>query len=166
MEFRPYQLLKQKSVNVLPVLEFNLIELLKSIKRKITIRVLIRNPRCICTNITIHHSIFFEWYRAIRDFVPTYGREINVTRQGRRGQSPLKTVEIVFTHLGTLTHHLSSVVTKVTVKDYLQKKLAGGSKGQLVVNSDSPAIIKYDVNKNNMTFTAKYIVLNRYGNQV
>ena len=162
MEFDSYKYLKEKKVDVVPILKDSIVVLLKSIKRRLSSRASVRNPWKVVVKHHIHRSIFIEFYRAIRDFKSEFGRTISKTFDRKKN---LKQIVIQFNHIGPLKYHLLQAVDdSIVVTNYIKKSIVGGGSAKIVVSAEKPFTFKYDLNKNSLTVNGVYEVVNRYGN--
>ena len=161
MELEPYKILSNENAAVKPILAFHFEELLKSLKRRISSKVSIRNPRTILITLHIHQSLYYAWYRAVRDSVPSFGRTVSTTK--RKG----KIVEerITFTHPGVFKYHIGQVLpSNIKVENYTKKTLTGSSKGNLKISEESPLVFTYNRSRGKLSVSGKYEITNRYGN--
>lgn len=162
MELDTYRILTVQKVEVLPILADHFADLLKSVKRKISPRQSIRNPWKIIVKMKIYHSIYYEFFRAVRDWSSEFGRSISIER-GANGL--LKTQTISFTHKGTFVYHISRVVgERFKVNDFLKKSVTGGGFGKLLFSSANPVVFIFNVQKNELVVSGTYQLVNRYGN--
>ena len=158
MAFDPYSELPAIKVDLLPQLNFHFKEIFCTIKRRLKIRQTINHPYKIIINHKLHHELYLKWYRAVRDYVPSFGRKITVSRKRNRS---IKSIEISFTHLGSFRYHLTKAVGE-DVKTYLKKSI-GDCKLKVVVSEDKPAVLCFDMNRNSLSMKLSYEVTNRYG---
>ena len=157
-----YERLSTSVVNIQPLLETAINDLLKKIYRRLSVRQTLSNPWGVKVYIHLHHSIFIPWWKAIRDHNTEFGREIIVDRDRRSRQ--VKKIEIKFQHFGTLSFHISKVLNE-DAKQYLKKR-SGNCKLKVIATVDHPATIIFDVKKNLLTFVSKYEVRNHYDNVI
>ena len=103
MSLDSYKELKKYKVNISTLLEWHFSTIICSVSRKLTLKQKFRNPWEISICSLIHRDIFFQAYRAIRDFHIEYGRTVQVTKD-KKGD--IKLIRIIFTHFGALKYHL------------------------------------------------------------
>ena len=152
-----------ETTTIKPILAFHFEELLKSLKRRITSKVSIRNPRKIIISLSIHQSLYYAWFRAVRDSVPAFGRTITINKNKNN-----KIVEkiIKFKHPGVFKYHIGQTFpTDICIDNYIKKTLPGLSKGTLEISEESPLIFSYNRNRGKLTVSGKFRVVNRYGHQ-
>ena len=140
-----YDRLSASVVKVEPLLESAVNGLLTKIHRRLSVRQTLSNPWGIKVFIHLHESIFFPWWKAIRDHSTEFGREIIVERDRRSRR--VKKIEIKFQHFGTLSFHISKIL-KEDAKRYL-KKHSSNCKLKVIATADHPASLIFDVKKNN-----------------
>jgi len=114
-----YEKLKETQVDVKPNLSDCFIDLLKSVHRKLTTRETIRNNRRAVAAVNIHKSIYFTFYKALKDWGSSFGRSIRLEKK-RNGE--IKKIIIEFIHKGTLVCHMKKV-TNTPIKRYLKKSV-------------------------------------------
>ena len=156
-----YERLKSAEVVVFPILNDQIRELLKRIKRQLTTRQKNRNNRKVVTFINIQ-LIFLKFYRALRDHCSEHGRTITLNKKPNR---EIKNIVITFTHKGTLLFHLAQVVSnqQQPVKHYFSRKI-GSCQAEIIVTEEEPAEMKFDMKQNKLYFSSSYKVKNKYGN--
>ena len=162
MEFDSYESLSEKKIEVLPLVSFHFLEVLRCIKRRIVAKQTVRNPWMVRIRTKIPATVFFEWYRAVRDFRAAYGRDIRVVKDKKR-KDILKEITITFYHIGPLKFHLLKAVDgNAVIKDYIEKKI-GTSVGKIVVSREKPFIFTFRVAQGSLSINASYQIENRYG---
>ena len=157
-----YERLSSTTVDVKPLLECAIEELLTKISRRLSIKQSLSNPWGIKVNSKIHFSIFVPSWKAIRDYSSEFGREIKVDRN--RKTKSLTLIEIKFTHFGALNLHLSKAYGG-SAKSFL-KKSSNHCELSVIASEDHPVVFTFNCKKNNLTFSCKYQVKNQYGNIV
>jgi len=155
-----YELLEEKNVKLLPILQFSLIDALKSVHRRISQRKGLRRGGKIFVRSKIHVSVFLEFYRAIKNWTSEYGRTLS-KEKNKRGI--VKEYSISFHHKGTLKYHFKQII-KGDIKNYLTKSFTAGSRGVVQIESSTPFVIRFNPNRNEMTMSCNFITINRYGN--
>ena len=83
MAFNPYDVLTDRKLKVLPQIVFIFEDLGKTIKRKITKKQTVRNPGTVLVKVKIFHALYYEWFSAVRDYVPSVG--VVVKSEKRKG---------------------------------------------------------------------------------
>ena len=154
-----YERLNNKDIKIVPLLELSFTDALKSVHRKISQRSL-RKAGKISVRSKLHKLVFWEFYRAIKNWSSEFGRTLSVSKNR---QGFVKQYKIVFHHKGTLKFHLGKLVPGDLDK-YLVKKFAAGSRGVVEVNETTPFHITFNTNRNEMIFDCKFNTINRYGN--
>ena len=101
-----YEILKTKKVDIASLLEFHFTQVLNSIRRRLTPRQKFRNPWTIEVQREIFSPAFIELYRAVKDYIISFGREVTVERNSK---GVLKLITIKFTHKGAFKFHLSKI---------------------------------------------------------
>ena len=161
MALNVYKILNEKKVEVKYILNHHFEDLLKSVRRKISTRQSIKNPYHIKVVITIHKSVFLEWYCAARDFVPRFGC---TAEEKRDKKQVLSAVTLKFTHIGTFNFHVKQALPKnIDVGKHI-KKTIGSCSGKVVITKNSNALFHFDVKRHTLTFSARYQIINKYGN--
>ena len=134
--------------------------LLKSIKRRIKPTPSIRSPWKIQVKSNLHSTLFWEFYRAVKNWSSEFGRTLHVEK--KKNGFP-KAYTITFFHKGTFEYHLSQG-TGESVKKHLKKKLKGGAVGQVAVSEEKPVVLKHNISRAELTLNIFYEIINRYGN--
>ena len=163
MSFKPletYQVLEKKEVKVEPIVKWTLKRIVFSISRRITFKQKFKNPWTVEVSEFIHESVFYEIFRAIRDYKISYGREIEVVRDKKNS---IKEYIIKFNHFGALAFHLKQL-TNINIIERFTKINASGNKAEVQATSEKPAIIRYKKSTGAFTIQLHYRVSNRYGN--
>lgn len=155
-----YDKLKVKQLDAFPILSDSLDYLLRSVYRRIKANPSVRSPWKINSKSKIHISLFSEFFKAVKNWSSEFGRTLN-TEKKKNGT--IKSLSITFTHKGTLQFHLSQATGK-SVKAYLKKTLKGGSHGRVIITAEKPFIMNYSVARGELSVSASYEIINRYGN--
>lgn len=162
MAFNAYQILNNKKTEVKELLNFEISDILKKIKKRLRIKQSVRNPWRITISQRFHRNLFIEWYKAIRDHSTSFGREVAAKRD-RKGV--LTEVRISFTDIRSLVYHFSRALDNSSDGSaaFLKKK-AGNCKVEVISSSEYPSEIIFNAKSNRLTFKSRYQVTNRYGN--
>lgn len=81
-----YDRLKEKKIDISCLLEWHFRNICHLINRRITFKQKYKNPWTVEVSEHIHRQIFFESFKAIRDYVVEFGRTYEVKRD-RNGTS-------------------------------------------------------------------------------
>ena len=132
------------------------------ISRRLTPKEKFTNPWKIILHRDIYSFVFIEFYRAIKDYKISFGRNFSV-KKDRRGK--ITSIIIKFIHEGTLLFHLSCVSNKSTseVKQFFRKTWNNGNRAKVIVNEEKPAVLTYNNLKHTLTFQLHYELKNNYG---
>ena len=103
MDKSSYDRLKEAKVDAFPILADTITCLLKSIKRRIKPNPTVRSPWQIQVKTNLHSSLFWEYYKAIKNWSSGFGRTLYVER---KKNGFVKSYQITFHHKGTLEYHL------------------------------------------------------------
>ena len=98
-----YSHLAKKTTPVVNIFNFVLNRSLKSIYRKLSFRQKYRNPWTIAVTEPIAREIFYEWFKAVNDHLPDFGRTVEVVRN-KSGKTV--SYRIKFTHISTFKFHV------------------------------------------------------------
>ena len=162
MELQPYKILDSEKTSVKPILAFHFEELLKSLKRRITSKVSIRNPRKILISLPIHQSVYYAWFRAVRDSQPSFGRILTTNKNKRKN---IVEERIEFKHRGVFKYHIGQTLSSnINIESFMKKKLPGLSKGSLEISEENPLVFSYSRTRGKLVVSGKFRVVNRYGN--
>ena len=155
MEFNSYEVLKKQKVAVNDLLKFHFKEIGNSIKRKITTRQ-VRSPGRICIKYKIPPPVYREWYRAVRDHIPSFGFTCDVKRNKK---NLLTHTNLKFLHLGTIKFHFAQVAGD---SNFFTRKINKVT-GSIVVSEEKPVIFNYNVQKGLLSINLNFELINRYG---
>ena len=98
MALNTYVILERQKEEIFPLVNFEIKILLKKVKARLSPRLTIHHPWEVYIKHDIHHSIFYAWFRAVRDYCTEFGRNIQTT--------PTEHI-IEFTDIRSLKLHLS-----------------------------------------------------------
>ena len=163
-----YRILREHSLSTITLVSWHFKSILKSVNRKISLKQSFRNPFTVTLSETIHSTIFYHAFRAIRDF-PQNVDVSTKTEKDKKGNC--KTHEIVFKSIEALILHLTKL-TSITEEEeekqniekvYFRKNFTHGQKGKIVATTDKPAIFHYKVSTCTLTVTMKYEITNQFG---
>ena len=156
-----YEVLQNKKVDVAPIISFQFVEIINLIKRRITTKILLRSPKQININISMHHSIFHEWYKTIKNFHTEFGRNMEVIWKANGQQDKFK---VEFYHFGTLKYHLGQITKKDDINTFLERSFRSGCFGKVYVSEEKKFTFTYDVAKSKLYIVGHFEIYNRYGN--
>lgn len=165
MSFQPlesYEELKKSKIKVSPVLEWHLFRVINSIHRKIIFRQKFRNPWCVEVVEFIHKDIYYQFFRAVRDYHITYGRTETLVcdKSGHPKEYNLK-----FTHFGAFSFHFEKATNKsVDIRKLFKKSNAIGNIAEIEISEEKPATVDYKIKTGAMTIKLHYSVKNKFGN--
>jgi len=157
-----YEVLKNKDIKIYELLSWHFQKILNSIRRKISPRERYHNPWMVIISREIKFSIFWEYFRAVRDYHTAFGRTCEVQRT-KKGL--ISKVIVTFTHLGSFKLQLQEITGKSSqeIKASFKKKFPCGSKGEVIVNTSKPTTLIYKKNTETLDISIHYEVHNRYG---
>lgn len=164
-----YRILREHSISTNTLVSWHFKSILKSINRKITLKQSFINPFTVTISETIHNSIFYQAYIAIRDFQEQNVDVFTKTEKDKKGNC--KSHEIIFTSIDAVILHLTKLTSTTEEEEgnqnirkvYFQKTFTHGQKGKIVATSDKPAIFHYKVSTCTLTVKMKYQMTNQFG---
>ena len=163
MSFQPletYEVLKKHKSDSYELVSWHFSEILKSINRKITLKKKLTEP-FLCTVVReIHVNIFYQIFRAIRDYKITFGTE---TSELRNSKKQVTSYSVKFSHFGAFRYHLGQLSgkEKEEVVTLLKKTFPTGGNGNVVVSEEKPVILTYKVST--LVLKCHFETVNRYG---
>ena len=110
--------------------------------------------------VYIYHTLFLEWYRAIRDYLLEFGRNISTKKDHYQR---LQSVTIKFHHKGSFSFHVGKVLKDV--KSFIEKSVSG-YKIKVNFSEEKPFTFTFNVKKELLHIDGFFTVQNRYGNEV
>ena len=158
--FKSFEFLKKHKIDTVLLLEYHFTEIFKMVKKRLSIKQTLRNPWKAVIRYNLHNRLFTEWFRAVRDHSTAYGREISVKRDHKKNVN--KSIDIKFTHLGTLKFMTARALWEIDVEKFFEKKV-GNCMAKVVVSEDKPFTLQFQCNKNVLIVSCSYEVTNRYG---
>ena len=102
-----YEKLNTTQVDVKPLLCDAFILLLKSVKRRLTLRETIRNNRKVVVTVDLHRVVYLKFYKAVRDWSSEFGRSIHLNKK-RNGE--INTITISFHQKGSFCYHIGKII--------------------------------------------------------
>jgi hypothetical protein len=162
-EFNSYSALEAAKTHIKPILVFHLHDILKSIKRRITTRLSLRDQRKITYTCTIHLNIFHEFFRAVRDFRTAFGAMVQRVTDKK---NILKTLVIEFSNIYSFKLHIKELDNKINIFELFTKSFPAGVKGNIVLSEEKPLRFEFNVKRHILKVTCHYEIKNRYGNVV
>jgi len=123
MAFDPYNVLKQQQSPLLPELEYHFKE-----------------------NHKIFSRVYYAWYRAVRDYVPSLGVTVKEEREKTKDKR-LRRTTLTFYRKGTLKFHLKQV--GFDLKEYFERKWPTNT-ANVVISEDHPVTFSFDFRKNTL----------------
>ena len=131
------------------------IEILKSVKRKLTTKPSARNPGGIQVKVRLNKVAFWEWWRAIRDFVPNIGKiaEKKLYKNGN-----VKEYKVIFNRAGPFIFHINNVISAAgeDAESFLSKEWKNGNSAKVLVNETNPFVFSYKPLASLLTVTCKF----------
>ena len=100
-----YSHLAKKTVPVVNIINFVLIQSLKSVYRKLSFRQKYRDPWAIVVSEPITREIFYKWLKAVNDHSPDFGRTVVKNKPDEAVSYRIK-----FTHIGTFKFHVRKII--------------------------------------------------------
>ena len=158
--FEPYKILEEHKISTFSVLNWHFQEILKSVNRKITLKQSFRHPFTVVLSATIFKELYYQGYRAVRDYPVQFGTETS-TLTNKKGV--LKSYEIKFTKIQSLRFHLKQLSGLEDVDVYLKKKFPHEEKGNVIVSEEDPVVLFFKLSTNTLTITMKFQVMNQHG---
>ena len=158
-----YEVLERKEVKIVGVLEFHMKRLTSSIHRKLSFKQKFVDPWVINISEYISKEVYYEFFRAVRDYKISYGRTCEIVRSKKNEP---KEYVITFVHYGCLRFHLSKVIdANVDIDAVLSKSDAIGNKAKVIVDdADKKAIMHYKISTGELKLKLHYEVKNKFGN--
>ena len=154
-----YSHLAKKTTPVVNILNFVLNRSLKSIYRKLSFRQKYRNLWTIAVTEPIAREIFYEWFKAVNDHLPDFGRTVEIVRN-KSGKAV--SYRIKFTHIGTFKFHVGKIIGEDKINLVKENKTTK-EKVKVVCTDEKPIIINYNISKGILMINLKYNLFNRYG---
>lgn len=162
MQMQSYDELRKSEVKVSPVLEWHLKRVLNSIHRKITFKQKFKNPWCVEVVEYLYKDIFYQFFRAVRDYRTSFGRNVDIVRE--KSGTPKEYI-LKFSHFGALVFHLNLATNKTCdIAKLFTKSNPLGNTAEIEVSEEKPAVIRYKIKTGTMTIKMHYCVKNKYGN--
>ena len=141
MEFQSYQVLEKAKVELLPILTLSFSELFKKLISRLRVKQGIRNKYKFSLKQAVHHTLFIEWYRVIRDYPSEFGRNI-LTKKNHYQR--LQSVTIKFHHKGSFSFYVGKVLKDV--KSFIEKSVSG-YKIKVNFSEEKPFTFTFNVKK-------------------
>ena len=141
------------------MVKWHFIEILASIQRRITLKRKFKDPFTCVVYRDIHKNIFYQAFRAIRDYPIQFGTFTEVLRNKK---NVIIGYSIKFEHLGAFKFHLKQLADEDT-SNSLSKKFTTGSSAAVVVTPEKPATLNYKVSNSSLTIRVQYEIKNKYG---
>ena len=155
-----YNVLDTQKIDVRPLVNYEFKIILQKIKRRLTLKQRLKNPWQISIKHLIQKDIYYQWFRAVRDHITHFDRNISTIKDRRNITTKLI---IEFTDLRSLIFHCSKAYdnTNTSARNFV-KKLITDCKANLL----APVVFDYDCKKNSLHIRGRYEVSNRYGNVI
>ena len=117
--------------------------------------------------LSVHRSVFLDFYKAVRDHVTSYGRTTTSTKD-KAGK--IKTYQIEFDKLASFVRHVSLIFQhaeaegQIKVKEYYKRTWdSSGLTATVICSTKKPIRVQYNTVKSELTVQMKYEVTNKYG---
>ena len=133
---------------------------LQSIRRKITSKQTFRDPFTVCVTLLINPDLFFQAYRAVRDYTIQLGIKTECQKTAKK---KVKSYSIQFERLGVFKFHIAKLSNCENISYYLKKTFKCGGKGAVDVSQEKPAILTYKVSTGTLTLKCFFTYTNSYG---
>ena len=159
MEFQSYQVLEKAKVELLPILTLPFSELFKKLKSCLRVKQGIRNKYKISLKQAVHHTLFIECQRAIRDYPSEFERNMSTKKDHYQR---LQSVTIKFHHKGSFSFHVGKVLKDV--KNFIEQSVSG-HKIKVSFSEEKPFTLTFNVKKKLLHINGFFILRNRYGNE-
>ena len=155
-----YKAYRSYKINVCEIGEFHVRSIVESVHRKISQKQKFKNPWTVNVHGIIYKDIFYQLFRAIRDYSISYGRSVEVIRT-KKGIAT--SYIITFTHFGALKFHLQKLANdKIDIATYFNRKWKNGAKGSIIVSVEKPAKLSYRVSTCTYHLNLHYKMENKY----
>lgn len=166
MNFKPldtYSVLSDHKQKSFDLIKWHITEVLKSIKRKLTLKRKYSDPFTAVVIRDIHSDTFYQLFRCIRDFRSQVGIKTK-TEKNKKGKPTLRM--ITFSHFGHFRFHVGKLtgLSEREVKDHLSKIFPCKSRGQVLATEEKPITISFKCSTNVMTVKCHFQTKNVYGN--
>lgn len=148
----------QSETNKIIYWHFKLV--LTSLRRKITLRQKYRDPYTITVTTLIHPDIYYQAFRAVRDFETKIGFTAITERTGK-GKAKLHIVK--FDRLGVFKYHLQKLSNIKNISHYFKKDFKRSETETIEVSAEKPAVLSYKVSTGTLTFQCSYVCTNSFG---
>ena len=109
------------------------------------------------TTERLNCKIFYEWFKATEDYSIAFGRETEIKRDKSRLRN-VKGDKVMFTHLETFKFRISQTIGKDNNLDLVKVNKTAGTKVKIVVSSEKPAVLVYNVKKGHVTLCVNYFL--------
>ena len=119
----------------------------------------VRNPWRTEVKVVVHKDIFTPLYIAFENF-PKNGIDIDVTFYKTSGD--IKKVCIKLKYLGVFVYLMNNI-TNTDVVQKFRKMFKCGSRGEICVTDEKPAMITYCYRTNMLALRVHYTITNQYG---
>ena len=164
MSLDSFGLLRETTINVSGLVEWHITAILTQLRRQIKTRQSNWHPWQINISRLINDKVFWEAYRAIRDFRSNFGYRI-VQERFRNGK--LKKIIITFHHSGAFKYYMLQLCNgNIAVGNFLKRDLPHGIKGKILITQEKPLIFTYITSSSLCKVTAYYEIVNEYGTVV
>ena len=149
----------KKTTPVVNILNFVLNRLLKSIYRKLSFKQKYKDLWTIVVSEPIAREIFYEWFKAVNDHLPDFGRTVEIVRN-KSGKTV--SYRIKFTYIGTFKFHVGKIIGEDKINLVKENKTTK-EKVKVVCTDKKPIKIDYNISKGILMINLKYNLFNRYG---
>ena len=164
--FKPlesYTVLKGKDLKTFDIIKWHFERFLSAIKKRLTLKRKFHDPFLVNTTREINSFVFYEAYRAVRDYVISRGFTATCEKN-KKGK--VLSYNITFTHLGTFIFHLSQLsgLNKTEVSNSLKKVFPNDCKANVIVSNEKPAVLTFKVTTCVCLLRCHYETMNRFNN--
>ena len=136
---------------------------LTSLRRKITLRQKYRDPYTITVSTLVHPEVYYQAFRAVRDFDAKIGFTATTERTAK-GKAKLHILK--FDRLGVFKYHFKKLSDVKNIGYYCKKEFKRGETGTLEVSADKPAVVTYKISTGTLTLQCSYVCTNSFGHVV
>ena len=159
-----YAVLKEEKVPLCGLLSFELKSILGKIYRRLFIRQTLNNHWKVVVTHNIHSSIYYKFFRAIRDFNMKFCLSTSTKRDKR---DRIKTLTVRFTDIRSAIYRLSKELddSKDSTKPYTNKKVKDCTI-KLKASKNEPNVMEYAYSRSKLTISGGFALKNCYGNVV
>ena len=156
-----YDCLKSHQLNTYTIIKWHFSSIIKSVNRKLTLKRKFKDPFTCTISIIIHKEIFYQAFRAVRDYYIRTGQETEIKKNK---QGKITGYSLKFIHFGVFKYHLEQLSGIGNIYSDLFKNFPSGSVAKVVVSPEKPASFDFRCSSDTLNIKIHYNVTNKYGN--